>query len=677
MPSFPTFVAQRRALGDPRPGPRFTPDTFGGAAGRGLQRMAAAGFEAADEIRIDRERADVKRRNADLMAVRREMAEVRLDWHKHFDERATAAEPGAPGFTDTFLGDYRDRMKEMRDKRTDLHPDARMELETSQLEFGSQLFGKASRFQSIARGTKARNDVAAIISNTSRSAFLDPYSAEIELAEADRAFDGFDNLPAGARETAKRQAAAEIAENAISGMIEAGDLDGATAAIAEGPFSERIDGKQAEMLTKAIEAERRSMGVAARAAATEARHALQGAADRIAAGYDLPADERANLEARIDAAGDADLRQQWAELQRIGIEARGWRKLTPSDLADYINVTLAAEMEADGASEAEFNRRSLAERTLATMERALASDALTWASGSRVIELDPIDMDDAASVSRRNRASVATHDVYGVSHFFTVPERAEQRRRFAGLTPEARADYVTTLRQNAPDTYMVALGELSDTAMVDAYIGGMAAGGGRFREAAVQAWQGREILRDNPARRPRADRTMMHFRKLVGDADRFLPPALMQAMRETADALYVKMGGGGSLNDKEAARLYLKALTAATGGDGAESGIVDINGGRTWLPAGLDRDTFVTAIERMSYPEFVSSSETGGVPVYANGDRATMEHVREDGQFYAIGNDRYMLLMDGDPNPVLDAFGKPFIFVARPEHLTRIAGAAK
>ena len=233
-----------------------TPDAFG------VRSSGAAVEQLTDFLEKKAERDD-------YFQVQKDMAKVRGDWTTRLNELEQNAPAGAPDFTKSFMAEYRAAMQQMVSERS-LSRENSDRLLLEQEQTGNVLLQRALTFEAQSRAQKRRTDGMAYSADVSRNVFLNPFTFSLEDEKLPGALQAL-GLSGGALDEALRVSRADLAQNAIKGLIERGDLNQARAAIAEGPMAKYVSGDLAASLTNAIQAEERRREAEARQRAALAR----------------------------------------------------------------------------------------------------------------------------------------------------------------------------------------------------------------------------------------------------------------------------------------------------------------------------------------------------------------------------------------------------------------------
>jgi hypothetical protein len=258
----------------------------GGAGGALANPMAfGAGNNAGEAIAKVGDFFEQKFERDQFFAIQKDMAKVRGDWTQRLAELEANAEPGAPGFTENLVKEYDAAMEKMRAERP-LPRNLADRLELEQLQTRNGLLARATAFEAQSRAQKRRTDALDYQGQVSRNVFNDPAAFSVEMERLPGALAAL-GLQGNALAEFQRVASADIAENAVKGLVQRGQIDLARQALKEGPIADFISGDTAARLTNAIDAEQqrleREARIAQREAVAEARAQFNlGFADTLA-----------------------------------------------------------------------------------------------------------------------------------------------------------------------------------------------------------------------------------------------------------------------------------------------------------------------------------------------------------------------------------------------------------
>lgn len=639
------------------PGRQATAADFGADMGGFGGALAKVGDYLGQREEREAEKLKRKQEQDAVFRVRKEMSEQRAQWAEYMVKAQEEAPPGAEGFSTRVMGEYRKSMGKMLEERADLPEAARRELELSQIEFGNHLMGQTLAFEAGSKAKKLRLDAEQFKSDATRLVFNDPSRFEYERDQFVKSVDGL-GLKGDAASAVKVEALNEMAVAGVRGLVQRGQIRAAEKALKEGPLAEHINGSQAAALANAIDTERKRLETQHQLVVTQAKVALRSAQDRMAAGYELPADEQARLNALVKQAGDPQVSASFSLLRGLQQDQINWRKLTPQQLETEIRTNLEPAVREGGATAFEAERLDMARRLLGGMNQQVQTDPLGWASSQGIAKVQPINMDDPTSIRTRADLSRAVAGQYGNTAFFTPIELQQVKREWASKNPEDKLEFVNKLRDNAGPAAMLALRQLSEESTTDAYIGGLAVASPAHASVAANAWRGRMIIDQDKTRVPAAEQTNAAFRREIGDAGKYLPPETMAAVKATADALYIQGGGDPKFIGSDYAVAVRMALGGIQGNN--DSGVAQINGTKVFLPPTVTRGDFTKFLDRATGDDWKQLSVTGNGPVYRNGKAADPADIADEGRFYMVGPNRYVIFMRSDNLPLLDPSGNYF-----------------
>lgn len=180
-----------------------------------------------------------------------------------------------------------------------------------------------------------------------------------------------------------------------------------------------------------------------------------------------------------------------------------------------------------------------------------------------------------------------------------------------------------------------------------------------------QVLEGREIMTQDPARRPSNEELTRQFRDLGAQALTNLNAQASRAIQEAAAALYVAKGGDPKKID---APLYKESLAIAFGGS------LPVKMGSlpdyTILPSKATRQRFEAWQEGLSFEKITMMSVEKRPPRY--GDLKTpvpIEDIIDEGVFVMTSPGRYMIKMASDGRPLMTSTGRPFLVNINPRDI--------
>jgi hypothetical protein len=249
MPKIQQYVAQVQVAN--RGGTLATPEAFGGGVGAGDALTKLGDFL---EQKVERDAR---------FQIQKDMTKVRGDWLQRLDELEQSAPAGAPDFTKNVMSEYRTAMQQMVSERSLSRENANL-LALEQEQTANVLLQRALSFEARSRAQKRATDAQEYAGSASRNVFLAPFMFQVESDALPKAFENV-GLSGAPLDEMLRKARTDLAQNAIRGMIEKGDLAGARAAIVGGPTAQYVSGDMAAQLTNAINREQQRLEAQAKA----------------------------------------------------------------------------------------------------------------------------------------------------------------------------------------------------------------------------------------------------------------------------------------------------------------------------------------------------------------------------------------------------------------------------
>jgi hypothetical protein len=432
-----------------------------------------------------------------------------------------------------------------------------------------------------------------------------------------------------------------------------------------------------EAAVSRVDALRRERQAAARAAEVEAISAVRSAQNRMGAGFAIPPDEIAAIDAAVARSGSHVALAGWRDTQMVLQDQIAWRQMTPRELEGHINSELLPSAHEGGASELEFARLEMASRLHGAMTRRIAADPLGWAAENGMV-IPPLDMSDPVSLRNRQSASASVLDRYGNTGFFTPAEAAAEAARFSQMSSVEKVNYVGALVAGVPDAAMLALAQISETAPIDANLGGMMIAASQYgRETAEKAWRGLARIAQDPNQRPPQADADEEWRAATYEAVLRMPPQAALSMRKIADALYVETGQNPDLFDT---RAYDDAIRRAFSGGvpvvAGTAGIDDVFGVQTVLPVGIARRQFEDAVKAMTEDDFAELALNRTMPFDpVKGEPVELRRFRTDAVFHMYEPNHYVVWSKRESLPYRDAYGAELMVRLAPTDIHRLTGA--
>lgn len=179
-------------------------------------------------------------------------------------------------------------------------------------------------------------------------------------------------------------------------------------------------------------------------------------------------------------------------------------------------------------------------------------------------------------------------------------------------------------------------------------------------------FEGAEIIRKDPARKPNFNMLLTEFRKNAAQAIGRMDANMSAAVQDAAAAYYAYRGGDPSVIDAD---LYKESLKVALGG----REIADMTN-RTWgretvkdhtiLPPGVSETKFTNWLETRQPGDLTRMSLRKRPPVYADlKTPVALDEIVDYGVFVMIAPDHYVIKMANDDNGGIlrTDNGKPFV----------------
>lgn len=190
---------------------------------------------------------------------------------------------------------------------------------------------------------------------------------------------------------------------------------------------------------------------------------------------------------------------------------------------------------------------------------------------------------------------------------------------------------------------------------------------GEWARVYNQVLEGREIMAQDPARRPSPEALTKQFRVEGAQALSNLNANASRAIQETASALYVAKGGDPkTINQK----LYRESLAIALGGNLP----ADMRSGQTRdytiLPPRRTKQQFEAWKENLTLDRLWAMSADGLPARYGDLKTVVMiEDIIDEGVFVMTSPGRYMIKMASDGRPLMTKRGRPFLVNINPRDI--------
>lgn len=300
---------------------------------------------------------------------------------------------------------------------------------------------------------------------------------------------------------------------------------------------------------------------------------------------------------------------------------------------------------------------------------------------------------DAAAYAMKYFPSIGEAAAKGTSHYYAELDRVYQQlgidSRYAPVLPASAterliADYKVmspsqrlkymqeNFRAMGEDRFVrFTAGMEGTTAQEDARIFALMSGyrgpPGGWEAIYQQVLEGREIMAQDPARRPSQEELTKQFRLEGAQALSNLNAQASRAIQEAASALYVAKGGDPKTIDKA---LYKDSLAWALGGnlpaDMREGAVTDF----TILPSRATKKQFEAWQDSLTLERITMMSAERRPPRYGDLKTAVpIEDIIDEGVFVMTSPGRYMIKMASDGRPLMTSTGKPFLVNINPRDI--------
>lgn len=245
------------------------------------------------------------------------------------------------------------------------------------------------------------------------------------------------------------------------------------------------------------------------------------------------------------------------------------------------------------------------------------------------------------------------------------------REQFDMLTPEQQVQQLVGWRGEMGELYGNGLQQLADNGMVvEAYLSGLVAESPAHLSVAAGVLRGRKIIAEDPSRRPSTEQVHQAYRTTMGDTQRSLAPQVNGAVIEAATALYIANGGAPDNIIPSEFEGYVQQVLGGLPGTN-DTGMQDLRGWfspvpeKTILPPGIRKGEFEAWQDSLTTSDLTRLSPTTE-PFYDGGIPATAEDIANEGVFVKVGPSQYIIKMNSDGNPLVDADGNYYRMILVP-----------
>jgi hypothetical protein len=300
-----------------------------------------------------------------------------------------------------------------------------------------------------------------------------------------------------------------------------------------------------------------------------------------------------------------------------------------------------------------------------------AGDVMTAAARDGRVTLSQLDSPDALAV--RGRQAIEMQRLYVLDD--PRPLTTDEVTRFSNVlktgTVSDMRSLVSNLQRLGPKAAVGAFRQLGAQNEAFAHVGGMLLDDPTTAPVVHDVLAGLVRMRDNPDAKQvlssASGGTDNQFNLIVGQALNATDPRVRQAIRQTADALYVER----FRNDTSFSwRNYRQAIHAVLNTE-----IGSVNGASIVLPRGVDESSFDWALDALTPQDLIGMSADGHPPMSSAGVVAPLD-ISYEGRFQAVGKDTYRIVM-ADGLPLWSTAGQDYHIVLKPDDVRRLAREAR
>lgn len=369
MPLIPIYERKERI----QPQPGLTLDANAVARQQvGPFQQLAAGLEDATDRMFRRDDED-----AQIDAAKR-WSGFQLQWLNEFETRKQNAEPGAPGFVDTFRKDYDSALNEFRGTfKTNLK--AQQFVEQNSASFTTSLGHSVATFASQAEVAKRKTDFQETTDNYAKMVRSDPTKADMAVQELDNTLRNM-GIPPVQQEALRKWYRAEIGQHAVLARVENNPWQ-AVKDLKAGTFDNLVTADAKDKLIRSGIAEQRHRTAEARQAEALNLAKAQGLAQNYIAQLQVNKDAPPppdlsydKLVANLGQKAADNLSVQLDQARIVGEDTALLKTMLPEARKQYLQeLTNAVGAKPDGAALA-MNRLQHATAAVQNIEKEFADD---------------------------------------------------------------------------------------------------------------------------------------------------------------------------------------------------------------------------------------------------------------------------------------------------------------
>lgn len=661
--------------------PRTDAEAFGAGVGAGMEQLGGA--ISRDAMRRRREAAEAAD-NAAMTSASKDVADAWVATRLFAEEAQQTAAADGSGHVDGVLADLDARrdavLGNIQNER------ARQWAERRFNDYRADLEWREGSWAAGMRAAKVRRDAAESRDLLRNILFTSPNRADLDKTIATRAeWVDMLALPADAREKLKSEDRQLFAESYARGLaeqdpyalrreIDNGSLNALLAPDAIATLRNRADseirGREAEAaaIERQRQAEIREAKKEAREAEKEQRDAVLGTArDMLDSMRDgviyQPEEVAAVIGAAARLPGGAALARNLQTLAVRNGTAIQLRGASPRQVQDVINQLEPEAAKGDARAPILNAQLAAARSALAALNSGLQRDPLSTGVKQGVHTLQPLDLNDPASVRQREKDARTNAAWSGRKMVpLTAAEAAEFGQHLTSGDPQRQLGILMQLENFSGPFAAAALEQIAPDAPLATHAGNLAKlGGGPM--AASTLLNGAAALTRDQKLVPR-DVVESRIESQVGNAllhMRGLRDVLLDGTRAWL------AGRGRETGSVDTSRAAVnRAVNSVLGGAMNDRGVMqgglgERHGQRVLLPDGKTERLFNRAIDNFSLAEALRGRPDSAWPVWGKGKhRFTDLDIRRAHPF-AVGDNHYIFSTTADgQNIIMRGDGTPF-----------------
>ena len=310
----------------------------------------------------------------------------------------------------------------------------------------------------------------------------------------------------------------------------------------------------------------------------------------------------------------------------------------------------------------------------------LRTDPMRTAAQEGRIQISPID--GAGGMQERGVAARSVAEYYGLPIDSMKPFTAAEAEQLTKRLRDGNADEVLSVMQQIQgmggDMARAAFKQLGQENTTFGHAAALAAARPDQVATASDIVRGqKQIDADSSAVQTRigASTTDMNtaFDNFTKQSLLSLDPSSLAAVRQAAIAHYVQTAMPSNLG-KWNETAFKQSIQAVLGGQGS---VDTVNGSPTVMPRGVTGREFDGALDKMTAEDYAQMSPQNTMPRYANGQIAAPDEIAREGQFRALGGNRYRIQMaDGNflttGRPAANGRAEVYVFQAEPARIKEV-----